>query len=489
MAGCVPLNLFGEGNTSQAALNYIAPGRVNASIKDQALFIMNQAVMAASTQGVLPWGFPAGKIALATGFEYRLEQERVRRDLLQLGASGVYESGNFPQYAGQYHVEEGFLEVTVPLLKDQIVDSLEVNGAGRITSYSTSGMAQTWKVGMTSQVNQDIKLRATLSSDLRAPTVPELFASASIATSTFNYPTGGPLFNAHFAQPGNPSLSPEQSTTVSGGIVLTPHWIEGLSLSLDWYSITLHKGIFSFGRQEIIDGCGLSHIASFCSLVFFAKGWPGNGSTAVASEVDGNGVSPGLAAGLPTFSADGEGAFNFLLQAPLNAARETTSGLDFQADYVTDLYGGTLNLHWLGNYNDEQTRTVLGTTFNGAGAFGTKPGDSFGTTPKLRTTLSATYSEDPYSFTAQGRLLGSARLSNYWVQGIDVDNNSVPAVIYGDFRASYELNDRIQLFGAVDNFFDAPPPILAAVSGAGTSNSQVYDYIGRAWRVGVRFSD
>ncbi len=29
MAGCVPLNLFGTGNASQAALNYVAPGRTN----------------------------------------------------------------------------------------------------------------------------------------------------------------------------------------------------------------------------------------------------------------------------------------------------------------------------------------------------------------------------------------------------------------------------------------------------------------------------
>jgi iron complex outermembrane receptor protein len=487
MPGCVPLNLFGEGTVSQAALNYIAPGRLNPAIQDQALYIMNQAVFAGSTQGTLPWGFPAGKIAVATGFEYRLEQMRAQRDPLQLGATGVYESGNFGQFAGQYNVEEGFLEFTVPVLKDQFVQSLEFNAAGRITSYSTSGLVETWKLGMTSQVNDDIKFRATLSSDIRAPTVPELFSSPVIGTTSFNYPTGGPLFNTHFAQPGNPALVPEQATTISGGVVLTPHWIEGLTLSADWYSISIHKGIFSFGRQQILDQCGINHNPTFCSVVFFAKGWPGNGTTPVAAEVDGNGNSPGLSAGLGTFSADCEGCVNFLLQVPLNATVETTSGLDFQADYRMDLFKGSLDWRVVGNYMDTRTRTALGVTFNGAGAFGQGPNDLYGTAPKLRTTIAATYSEDLFSITAQARILGSARLSNYWVEGVDVDNNSVPAVIYGDMRGSYSWNDHIQLYAAVDNLFDAPPPIIASRAG-GSTNAQVYDAIGRSYRIGVRFN-
>ncbi|HMH65689.1 MAG TPA: TonB-dependent receptor plug domain-containing protein, partial [Rhizomicrobium sp.] len=61
--GCVPLNLFGEGTVTQAALNYIAPGRTDKSISDQALYLIGQSVFSVSTQGTLPWGLPAGKIA------------------------------------------------------------------------------------------------------------------------------------------------------------------------------------------------------------------------------------------------------------------------------------------------------------------------------------------------------------------------------------------------------------------------------------------
>jgi iron complex outermembrane receptor protein len=495
MPGCEPLNLFGDGRVSQAALNYIAPGRQNLAIMDQGLFLLSQSVFSVSTSGTLPWGLSAGKIAVALGFEDRLEQERVQRDPLQLGAAGVFESGNFAQYSGQYNVQEGFLELNVPVLKDQFVDSLDFNAAGRITSYSTSGMVQTWKVGATSQLNEDIKLRTTLSSDIRAPGVAELFANPLISTQTQQYPPGGPTFNVHFAQAGNPALKPEQATTVSGGIVLTPHWIENLSLSVDWYSITLHQGIFAPSAGQIFDQCANKKLAAFCSLVFFGKGFPGNANLPVASEVDGNGVSPGLLGpagfNVGTFSADSEGAFNFYLQSPVNANRETVSGLDFQADYHHDLFAGILDWHVLGNYTDEKTRTSLGITVDGAGAVSgdgsVNPLTGF-TAPKLRATVSSTYTEGLWSLTAQARVIGSARLSNTYIQGVDVDNNAVPAVLYGDFRGSYRFTDTIQLYGAIDNAFNAPPPILATTGGA-TTNCQIYDCIGRAYRIGVRFDD
>src|SRR6185503_2281714 len=153
--GCSPLNLFGEGVTSQAALNYVAPGRQLDGIADQALYRLNQQVYSVSASGTLPWGLSAGKIAMALGFEDRLEQQRNQRDPLQLGASGVFESGNFSQFPdcyppgpscvygkGAVTVQEGFLEFDVPLLKNHIVEDLNFNAAGRITNYSSSGMVE-----------------------------------------------------------------------------------------------------------------------------------------------------------------------------------------------------------------------------------------------------------------------------------------------------------------------------------------------------------
>jgi hypothetical protein len=99
-----------------------------------------------------------------------------------------------------------------------------------------------------------------------------------------------------------------------------------------------------------------------------------------------------------------------------------------------------MNWHILGNYTDEKTRT----TVDGAGAVSQdgsiNPLAGF-TEPKLRATITSTYTEGAWSVTGQARLIGSAVLSNQLVAGVNsVDNNSVPAVVYGDFRGSYRGN-------------------------------------------------
>jgi outer membrane receptor protein involved in Fe transport len=369
-----------------------------------------------------------------------------------------------------------------------------LNAAGRITSYSTSGLVETWKVGATSQINQDIKVRTLLSSDIRAPGIGELFSALLVSTQTQSYPPGGPSFQVRQLQSANATLQPEQATTVSGGIVLTPHWIENLSMSLDWYSITLHGGIFSPSSSQIINGCANQKIAALCSFVFFGQGAVKADGTRT-TEVDGNGVtSPALLNGL-TFAANNAGDFNSYFQGPVNANRETVSGLDFQIDYNHPLWDGTMSYHVLGNYTDEKTRTSLGVTVDDAGAIsGDAQLSALGSlgfvTPKFHATLAATYDEGPWSFTGQARIIGSARLTNNLTQNqsiyTSIDDNSVPAVIYGDFRASYRWGDHIQLYGAVDNTFDAPPPNIPGIGGGGTSCIS-YDCIGRNYRIGVRF--
>ncbi|HVW72863.1 MAG TPA: TonB-dependent receptor [Rhizomicrobium sp.] len=510
---CTPIDLFGDGTVSQAALNYIAPGRTNSApmsgdaVADRALYRLSQSVFSLSTSGTLPWGLSAGKIAVALGFEDRLEQQRNQRDPLELGANNAFESGNFSEYGGEYNVQEGFLELDVPVLKNQFVQDLDFNAAGRMTSYSTSGLVETWKVGATSQVNEDIKLRTSLSSDIRAPGVGELFSPILISTqSGVQYPPtpGNPTYNIRQLQAGNPLLAPEQATTVSGGIVLTPHWIENLSMSFDWYSITLHGGIFSPSQGQILNGCGVGKNPTFCQFVFFGQGPVVNGNA--SSEFDGNGHSAAGLIGPLTFAINNPGDFNAYYQGPVNANRETVSGLDFEMDYSHELFAGTMAWHVLGNYTDEKTRTSLGAcqgtgapgatcTVDGAGAVSgdgaLNPLNGF-TDPKFHATISSTYTEGSLSLTAQARIIGSAVLTNNLTQSqsiyTSIDDNNVPAVIYGDFRASYRWNNYIQLYGAIDNAFNAPPPNIPTIGGGGTS-CVTYDCIGRAYRIGVRFED
>jgi iron complex outermembrane recepter protein len=471
-AGCAPLDVIGEGVASRAAWQYINPGQTPTGRLNQELIIMNQDVLHGSMQGVLPWSLPAGKVAVAFGGEYRHEQGGIiasRTD--NGGATTAWGAGNFVPYQGQYTVEEGFLEVDAPILKDQYVQSLNLNAAGRFTNYSTSGAVQTWKLGLTSQVNDDLKLRTTWSLDIRAPIISELFAPGAPASQQCVYQPGTAQYPCYQLQAGNSSLQPEKAVTVSGGVVLTPHWVDGLSISADWYSINLHGGIYSTPYQTVINRCVAGGDPVYCSA-----------------------LSQPNASGQPTL----------VFVGPLNAASISTSGLDFQGNYRMDLFDGMLNWALTGNMTSQYNQSALGIDYDEAGATGTNSYLGTGV-PKWRGNLSATYNEGPWSATVQGRFLGAMRYTN-GQQGISglvlasvsasgaltagnvynpdqIDTNSIHPVAYLDLRGSYRLNENLNLYAALDNVTNVPPPFTG-----GQGGTAIYDYLGRNIRVGVRFS-
>ena len=474
-AGCQPLNLFGTDVASQAALLYVNPGRNPASgILDQETIAMNQDVAAASMEGKLPFGLPAGPVAAAFGAEYRHEQGGVIAADPR-GATGQWAAGNFVPYQGQYHVEEGFLELNAPVLKDNIVQTLDVNAAGRLTSYSTSGLVETWKLGLTSQLDDNIRLRSSWSLDIRAPQISELFSPGTLSSQFCRYPSNAPLYQCFALQGGNSALQPEKAVTVSGGVVLTPQMLPGLTLSADWYSINIHGAIDTVDFQTIIDRC-LAGQQIYCPQLLFPN-----------------------AAGQPT-------QINVF---PLNSAVDSTSGLDLSAAYTHPLLDGSMTWSLNGNYTDQQTRTAQGITYDRAGALGASPDNYAAGIPKLRAILASTYAQGPWSLTAQGRFIGSARLTN-GPQGQAaiksaslstagaltrgdifglVDDNSIGAVAYLDLRASYRFAEHFQLYGAIDNLTDVAPPAIPSTGGGNGTNQMIYDAIGRAIRVGVRLQD
>ncbi len=474
-AGCQPLNVIGTGVASDAAQLYLNPGRdPNSGILDQETIVLNQSVFAASMQGVLPFGLPAGPVAAAFGAEYRHEQGGVIAADPR-GATGQWAAGNFVPYRGQYHVEEGFLELDAPILKDNFVQSLNVSAAGRLTGYSTSGMVETWKLGLLSQVDDTIRLRATWSLDIRAPQISELFSPGTLSAQFCRYPSTSPQYACFANQGGNRGLQPEKAVTVSGGVVLTPAFIPGLTLSADWYSINIHGAIDTTDFQTIIDRC-LAGQPVYCPQLVFAGG-----------------------AAQPT-------QINVF---PLNAAVDSVSGLDLGVNYAHPLMAGTLTWDGIANYTDQQSRTARGVTYDRAGALGASP-DVYATgVPKFRATVSATYAEGPVSFTVQERVIGGAALSNGTqgqpgvisaslspagvltrgdIRGL-VDDNSVPAKAYLDLRASYRVTDNFLVYAAMDNVGNVAPPAIPSTGGNNGTNQAVYDALGRAIRLGVGFSN
>lgn len=445
--GCKPLNVFGIGTASAAAIDYVAPSQFT-EVNNK------QDVASFSIQGD-PFSDWAGAVSVAAGGAYRSESATSVSN--PLAYTRQYAYGNALPFSGAVNVWEGFVETVMPLARNEWwAESMDFNAAGRITDYSTSGVVETWKLGVNDQLSEEYRLRATWSNDIRAPNLSELF-SAPVSGGTplidpFN-PTAGstnPVTNTQ----GNPNLKPEQAYTVSGGIVWTPNWVPGLSVSLDWYSIDIKNAIASVSTINILNYCFQGQ-TYFCQFI----------------------------------TRNAAGVLTSIVSSPTNSGTQTSSGLDAELGYDLELWSGNLDLRLLANYTDENVITQNGNRFDNAGSLSASTVVGAGV-PKFKSTVSATYAWGPYSATIQSRIIGSGHVIN----GYDtlIDNNNVPAIAYLDLRGSYNLNDHWQVYGALDNVLDTGAPSVPQLWSTGNAyyqpgtNATVYDTLGRQYRVGLR---
>ena len=92
--------------------------------------------------------------------------------------------------------------------------------------------------------------------------------------------------------------------------------------------------------------------------------------------------------------------------------------------------------------------------------------------------------------------LGSAKLQNSWVSGVDVDNNNVPSYATFDLTGVFSFKvggAPVKLTIGVDNLFDKDPidvPVIPATvqySAPGLGGRfDLYDPLGRRFRIGLR---
>ena len=327
--GCVPFNPFGLNVVSPQAVDYIVDHN------DYYLLNMEQDTARASMQGVLPWNLTgAGAPAVAFGLDYRKETMVSTAD--PLGALGALGGGNFVPVRGEYNIIEGFGELDIPIIKNGFVQSLDGNMAGRITDYSTSGMVETWKLGLTSQINDDFRLRATWSFDIRAPDLAELFNVIPASGGQVDYITADNVAVALSEAAGNTNLKPETATTFSAGIVLTPHWVPGLTMSFDWYSINVKDIIVAPSTTFERNACTAGTPTPTAPLR--PRNYRGNPTRATGYCADW-GYNPAL-----VNRGSNPNGLQFVYTYPYNNGFLNTSGLDFNADYAMDFLGGNLGL-------------------------------------------------------------------------------------------------------------------------------------------------
>src|SRR5690606_1841834 len=138
---------------------------------------------------------------------------------------------NAKPLSGDVNVKEVYAEAVVPLLNDSPLGyAMDVNGAVRLTDYSTSGRVNTWKFGVNYSPTDRRRLRAPWSRDLRAPSINELFSGQKQSVNLLIDPRTGANITAPLRTGGNPNLDPEISDALTAGVVYQPYWADGLRM-------------------------------------------------------------------------------------------------------------------------------------------------------------------------------------------------------------------------------------------------------------------
>lgn len=446
--GCIPLNIFGFGVADPAAIRY-TQGIATQNLK------LTQDVGAASISGD-PFSTWAGSVSTVLGAEYRKEEISGTSDPISQ-ANGFF-TGNFKPTNGHYDVKEAFFETVVPLARDMpALHLLEFNGAVRYTDYSLSGEVTTWKLGLSYNPINDLRLRAVRSRDIRAANVGELFQAGQTQRQDVVDTTqpSRPSVSISRVTSGNTALTPEIADTTSFGIVYSPSWLPQFSGSIDYYSIDIDDAIATLGNQEIVDRCAAGETQA-CSLMV----------------------------------RDAAGNITALLAIPINVAQQETEGFDIQATWAQDMGRfGTLTFRALVSHIENLTLINGPVKTESAGL------NSIGVfnTPDWRWFGSLDYTLSDLSLTASARGFGSGVYDNAWVSGVNIDDNSIPGATYYDLAGAYRFqfagDNNIEAYFKIENLLDEDPEVVAAASISGLqTNPALYDVIGRAYRIGFRVS-
>ncbi len=269
------LDVFFPGNWTPSEIAYI-----NAT-NNQASQFETQNIIGVVSGDVFE--LPAGPLGVAAGFEYRDEQGMVDPD--SVVASGESNSNQTFPTKGDFDVFEIFGEVNIPVLKDlPFAHDLSVNVQGRWFDFSNFGSGSVYKFAANYAPTEDVRLRATYGTSFRAPTIVDLFGGGTVSADNFtdpcnNYgaldasdPTNANIIancaadglDPTFIQPspqypvlqgGNPNLEPEEGTSWTIGLVLTPTFIPNLQASIDWYYIKIDNAIGNLVSDDVVDAC------------------------------------------------------------------------------------------------------------------------------------------------------------------------------------------------------------------------------------------
>lgn len=442
IANCVPVNVFGAGSVSDDAIRYFGGTAVMNSEQTQTLFAVN-------LDG-RPFRTWAGDVSVALGFEHREDEIDATSD--PLSQAGGWITVNPQPLSGDVSVSEAYTEIVIPLMEDQPFGyAMDLNGAVRVTDYSTSGQVTTWKLGANYSPTDNLRFRGTLSEDIRAPSINELYSGQNQSITNLIDPRDNSNPTVVQYTGGNPGLTPETSDAWTAGIVYQPTWADGLKLSFDYFSFKIIDAIASLDGQSIIDGCFIRMQGSLCNAI----------------------------------TQGGQGNITHVQATLLNAAEAKSSGFDVEIAYSMPFGNGVADLRLLANYVEELSTTINGVTSDLVGQLGS---ESAGGIPEWRFVGSARYRTETFAVGMLFRYIDDGTYRAEYVDGVDIDDNYIPSRTYFDVDWSRLVGDHFELYAKINNLFDSEPPLAPNPITSPSYNGGAYhDRIGRYFKLGVRF--
>jgi iron complex outermembrane receptor protein len=365
-----------------------------------------------------------------------------------------------------------FVEGNVP-----VMESLTLDLAYRYSDYSTSGGANTYRAGLDWQPVEMVRLRAGFNRAVRAPNVGELFGIQSLglwtgsdpcatATPTMtaaqcaNMGVSAAQYGAITASPagqyngifgGNPGLDPEEADTITVGFVIDP--TDTMTLSLDYWNISIDDTISNIGAVTILEQCGLFN--ALCEQI--TRGPSGN---------------------------LWQGTQGFVVDTTLNLGEANWEGVDIAASWEIDGAGGTWTTDLIGTMLLTKERTPLPSVASSAYDCSGVISDRCYPAPEWRHTASVTYdSNETWKVEARWRFFGGIDYFEGNVLGVA---DTIAQAELSDSQSYFDLN---AVFGfmennditiGVNNVLDEEPPMMGGtLSDNANTIAGFYDTLGR----------
>ncbi|WP_417483561.1 TonB-dependent receptor plug domain-containing protein [Maricaulis sp.] len=429
-------------------------------------------------------------LAIVMGVEYRESSADSRPDSV-LGPDVRGFNQALP-VGGSFDVYEFFAEVEMPLIEDRpMIQSLALNAAFRSSDYSTVGQTETFAVGLGWELNDQIRLRGNFNRAVRAPNVGDLFqplvngfpgaqdpcaggANGSYGAGTIDATCtaagvpaaqigadfqGNAQMEALFG--GNPGLGSETADTYTVGVVLTPAAIEGLTVTLDYYNISIEDVITTLPLQTLLDECHLSGIASSCAALAGSRN-PATG------EMGANGFLPAL--------------------TNINAAVLDSEGVDLRIDYGFDAgvmgLPGDMAVTYYGGYTitSDFTNSATSPVTVCAGFYGLSCGEP---TPEYKHTVQTSWYTGPFTTSLRWRYIGAVEADSSTAPYVSTFSDHIDGTSYFDVTFQYDINDTFTVNLGVTNFTDTDVPAIGSTASEQANTwPATYETLGRRLFVG-----